>query len=433
MQKPSLSIWQIWNISFGFMGIQFGWGLQMANMSAIYTYLGAAESELALLWLAAPITGLIVQPIVGFASDRTWGRFGRRKPYFFVGAVLASLALIAMPHSSTLWMAAGLLWILDTSVNISMEPFRAFVADMLPEKQHGRGFVMQGILIGIGAVAASAMPWLLTNFCGVDAHSTKDSLPPAIHLSFIIGSIVLFTAVMYTILSTKEYPPAADKIPSEPIKGGLSIVGDIFRQIFRMPRMMRRLAVVQFFSWFALFCLWVYFSVTIATDVFGGSLEGGSEKRALYDQGVAWGGLCFSVYNFVALVVSLAFMLALKRFSPKYIHITCLTIGAAAFASILIIDNQYWLIATMAGVGILWASILSMPYALLARHLPSENTGFYMGVFNFFIVLPQITVALLMGAVLKYAFNNDPAWAFVCGACSLLLAALFMFRVKEES
>lgn len=436
MQKPPLSLWQIWNLSVGFMGIQFGWGLQMANMSAIYTYLGAEESQLALLWVAAPITGLIVQPIIGFASDRTWGRFGRRKPYFFVGALLASLALLAMPHSSALWMAVGLLWILDTSVNISMEPFRAFVADMLPEKQHGVGFTMQGILIGVGAVVASAMPWLLTEVFRLESHSQDHSLPEAIYLSFIIGSGVLITAVLYTIFSTKEYPPDFDAVQSERERssGTFGIVIDIFRQIGYMPRMMRRLAAVQFFSWFALFCLWVYFSVTVATDIFGGSLETGTgdAKRVLYDQGVAWGGLCFSIYNFVALFASLLFMVLLRYLKPKHIHIASLLIGSASFASILIIHNQYWLIGSMIGVGVLWASILTMPYALLARHLPPENTGFYMGVFNFFIVLPQIMVALVMGSAIKHLFQNDSIWVFACGACSLLIAALLMLRVKDK-
>lgn len=432
MRKPELSLWQIWNLSFGFMGIQFGWGLQMANMSAIYTYLGAKESELALLWLAAPITGLLVQPVIGYASDRTWGRFGRRKPYFFVGALLASLALLAMPHSSALWMAAGLLWILDTSVNISMEPFRAFVADMLPEKQLGRGFTMQAILIGIGAVVASAMPWLLTHIFKVSDHAGGGSLPSAIYYSFIIGSAVLFIAVLYTILSTKEYPPENESKTEDGEGGCLKVISEIFHQIFHMPLMMRRLAAVQFFSWFALFCLWVYFSVAVASDIFGGMPDGEGEKKILYDHGVAWGGMCFSVYNFVALLVSLAFMPLLRHVSPKRIHITCLLIGAAAFASILFIDNQYWLIASMIGVGIMWASILAMPYALLTPHLPPENTGFYMGVFNFFIVLPQITVAIIMGSVLKHFFNDDSIWAFACGACSLVIAALLMLRVKGK-
>src|ERR1035438_1643404 len=278
MQKPRLSFWQIWNMSFGFFGIQFGWGLQMANMSAIYQYLGAKESELAVLWLAAPLTGFLVQPIIGYASDRTWGALGRRRPYFLTGAILASLALIAMPNSGTVWMAAGLLWILDASVNVSMEPFRAFVGDLLPAEQRKSGFAMQSLLIGLGAVLSSALPYMLTSGFGVSNEATVQSpIPPAVRLAFYIGSAVFFAAVLYTILTTKEYPPE-DPAAFQKMKAESAGVGRAFQEIFAgiasMPKTMRQLAIVQFFTWFALFCMWLYFVPAVATGVFHGQTIG---------------------------------------------------------------------------------------------------------------------------------------------------------------
>ena len=274
MQKPRLSFWQIWNMSFGFFGIQFGWGLQMANMSTIYQNLGAKESELAVLWLAAPLTGLLVQPIIGYASDRTWGSLGRRRPYFLVGAILASLALVAMPNAGAVWMAAGLLWILDASVNITMEPFRAFVGDLLPGEQRKSGFAMQSLLIGFGAVLSSALPYMLTNGFGISNEVTLGSrIPPAVKLAFYIGSAVFFAAVLYTILTTREYPPddlAAFRKMKEESAGVGHAFGEILGGIRSMPRTMRQLSVVQFFTWFALFCMWLYFVPAVATGVFHG-------------------------------------------------------------------------------------------------------------------------------------------------------------------
>src|SRR6516164_5801242 len=291
MQKPPKTFWQIWNMSFGFLGIQFGWGLQMANMSAIYQYLGAIESELAVLWLAAPLTGLLVQPIIGYASDRTWGALGRRRPYFLTGALLASVALIVMPNSGKVWMAAGLLWVLDASINITMEPFRAFVGDMLPKEQRKSGFAMQSLLIGLGAVLSSALPYMLTNWFGVTGGGT---IPRTVQLSFYVGSGVLFLAVLYTITTTKEYPPD-DLAAFERMKSEGAGVANAFREIFQgigsMPGAMRQLAVVQFFTWFALFCMWIYFVPAVATKVFGG--EPGSAE---YQRGNEWGGVCFSIY-----------------------------------------------------------------------------------------------------------------------------------------
>ena len=293
MSKPKLSFWQIWNMSFGFFGIQFGWGLQMANMSAIYQYLGADESTIPLLWLAAPITGLIVQPIVGFYSDRTWTKLGRRRPYFLVGAILASLALIAMPNSSTLWMAAGLLWILDASVNISMEPFRAFVGDKLDKKQRKVGFAMQSLLIGLGAVLSSSLPYILTNWFNV-SNESEGAIPQTVKIAFYVGAGVFFAAVLYTIITTEEYPPE-DMEAFSKMKHETAGVGNAFKEIFQgigsMPKTMKQLALVQFFTWFGLFCMWIYFIPAVATHIF----RGVDHSSAEYQAGAEWGGVCFSV------------------------------------------------------------------------------------------------------------------------------------------
>ena len=302
MRKPPRNFWQIWNMSFGFLGIQFGWGLQMANMSAIYEYLGARADQIPILWLAAPLTGLLVQPLIGHASDHTWGRLGRRRPYFLAGAILSSLALLLMPRVGALWMAAGLLWVLDASINISMEPFRAFVADMLPEEQRTRGFAMQSLMIGLGAVLASAMPWILTNLVHLRPDTSGLAIPATVRLSFYMGAAAFFGAVLWTILTTKEYPPedleAFRKKKSE--KRGLGECGEILIAIKEMPPTMRQLAPVQFLTWLGLFCMWLYFAVAVARNVFGAT----DPKSQLYTDGVAWGGICFAFYSGVCFVFS---------------------------------------------------------------------------------------------------------------------------------
>jgi Na+/melibiose symporter and related transporters len=314
MTTRPLALAEIIKMSFGFLGIQFGWGLQMANMSAIYQYLGASESEIPLLWLAAPVTGLVVQPIIGYYSDRTWTRLGRRRPYFLVGAILASGALIAMPNSSTLWMAAGLLWILDASVNVSMEPFRAFVGDLLPPEQRKVGFAMQSLLIGLGAILSSSLPWLLTNVFGMASGvgDTGSRIPLTVHVSFYIGAAVFFGAVLYTVLTTREHPPE-NLAEFEREKAASAGVGRAFGEIFggvrAMPSAMKRLAVVQFFTWFGLFCLWIYFAPAIARSLFGGAP--GTEA---YQRGIEWGGVCFATYNGVAFAFAFALIPLARRF-----------------------------------------------------------------------------------------------------------------------
>ncbi len=427
-----LALAEIVKLSFGFLGIQFGWGLQMANMSAIYQYLGATESEIPLLWLAAPVTGLVVQPIIGYYSDRTWTRLGRRRPYFLVGAILASLALIAMPNSSTLWMAAGLLWVLDASVNISMEPFRAFVGDLLPPAQRKVGFAMQSVLIGLGAILSSALPWLLTNAFGLTPGETAEGsrIPLTVHISFYIGAAIFFGAVLYTVLTTREHPPA-DLAAFEAEKAATAGVGRAFGEIFAglktMPPTMRRLAVVQFFTWLGLFCLWIYFAPAIARSLFGG--EPGSPE---YQRGIEWGGVCFATYNGVAFAFAFALIPLSQRFSARAIHRVCLVAAALGLLTVGAWPSPGWLLLSMVGVGIGWASILSMPYALLANAIPPARMGFYMGVFNFFIVLPQIVASTLLGPLVARAFGGEAIHAVLLGGASLLLAALALSWVDAE-
>ncbi|HBY62565.1 MAG TPA: MFS transporter [Solibacterales bacterium] len=420
MEKPRLNFWQIWNMSFGFLGIQFGWGLQMANMSSIYEYLGAKAEQIPMLWLAAPLTGLIVQPIIGHMSDRTWGRLGRRRPYFLVGAILSSLALIAMPNSSALWMAAGLLWILDASINISMEPFRAFVADLLPEEQRTRGFAMQSLFIGLGAVIASALPWLLQGQGSTEA----GAIPWSVKLSFYVGAAAFFSAVLYTIVTTKEYPPDD---PEEFKKRKSEGFGEILHSIGAMPRTMRQLAPVQICTWLGLFCMWLYFPVAVARNVFGAPDTG----SPLYAEGVAWGGLCFSMYSAVCFAFSFVLPGVARALGRRTTHSLCLSAGALGLLSVAVISNKYLLLVSMAGVGIAWASTLAMPYAMLAGSLPAAKTGVYMGIFNFFIVLPEIGASLGFGWVMANVLGNNRLLAVVAGGAFLLLAALLVQRVKE--
>ncbi len=432
MNPRPLALAEIVKMSFGFLGIQFGWGLQMANMSAIYQYLGASESEIPLLWLAAPVTGLVVQPIIGYYSDRTWTRLGRRRPYFLVGAILASLALIAMPNSSTLWMAAGLLWILDAAVNVSMEPFRAFVGDLLPPEQRKVGFAMQSVLIGLGAILSSALPWLLTNAFGMASGVGEGGsrIPLTVHVSFYIGAAVFFGAVLYTVLTTREHPPedlAAFEAEKAASAGVGRAFGEIFRGVLSMPPTMRRLAVVQFFTWFGLFCLWIYFAPAIARSLFGG--EPGSEA---YQRGIEWGGVCFATYNGVAFAFAFALIPLARRFSARAIHRVCLLAAAAGFLLVPVWPDPIWLLVSMVGVGIGWASILSMPYALLANAIPPARMGFYMGVFNFFIVLPQIAASALLGPIVASAFNGQAIYAIVLGGASFVIAAIALSWVNEE-
>jgi len=429
-------------MSFGFLGIQFGWALQMANMSAIYEYLGAEAHQIPILWLAAPLTGLLVQPVIGHMSDHTWNRLGRRRPYFLAGALLASAALVVMPNVSALWMAAGLLWVMDASINISMEPFRAFVADLLPPKQRTRGFAMQALFIGLGAVIASMLPWLLYHLFPVDGEggTPGPSIPRAVALAFYTGAVVYLAAVLWTIVTTREYPPedmaAFERMRTE--KAGLgAAVAEIYRDVVAMPQTMRRLAWVQLFTWLGLFCMWLYFGVAVARNVFGGS-----PGTPAYAQGIAWGGNCFAMYSAVCFVFSFALPAVAGQLGRKLTHGLCLAMGAIGLLSVAFISSKYGLLLSMVGVGVAWASILAMPYSILAGALPSGKTGIYMGIFNFFIVIPEILAALVFGKVMQTILTDESALvrlvggdnrltAVVLGGISLAVAAVLCVFVTE--
>ncbi|HJS25316.1 MAG TPA: MFS transporter [Pyrinomonadaceae bacterium] len=428
MQKPRLSFWQIWNMSFGFLGIQFGWGLQIANMSPIYRYLHAEESSLPYLWLAGPITGLIVQPIIGSMSDRTWNRLGRRRPYFLTGAILASIALFFMPDSSALWMAAGLLWILDASINITMEPFRAFVADKLPEEQRTLGFVMQSFFIGIGQTLANALPYLFSAFGFIGVMAT--GIPLSVDYSFKIGAIVFLIAVVWTVVTTKEYPPENmeefERMKRE-TKGVLAGFKEIFSSVAEMPATMKQLAVVQFFTWFALPCMWQFFSLATARHVFLAP----NESSPRFAEATEWGGLCFAVYNVVCFIVAFLLPWFARATSRKTVHMIALVCGGIGLISVFFITNKWLLFASMAGVGIAWASILSMPYVILSTAVPPARMGVYMGVFNLFIVIPQIVMSLIVPNIFNNVLGGDPRNALVLGGISLLVAAVTVLGVRD--
>lgn len=427
---------QIVLMCLGFFGIQFGWALQMANMSTIYARLGAAEDKIPLLWLAAPITGLLVQPLVGFFSDRTWCGLGRRRPYFLGGAIFSTVALILMPQSSAVWMAVVCLWLLDASVNISMEPFRAFVGDLLPSHQRKTGYAMQSVMIGAGAVIASFLPQILT-WAGVSTVTTAtEHIPATVRYSFYIGAFVLITAIIATVSTTKEYPPEDMEKFNEMKKQSfapMNALKEMGHAFVTMPETMKRLAVVQFFTWAAFMIMWVYFSVGIAKSVFNVIPgEPGFEAAA------NWGGVCFGIYNGVAFGFAFLLLYLTTIFSAKRIHIVCLIIGGLGLASLGLTlvgvkFTQYTLIIPMVCVGIAWSSILSMPYALLSNSLPAEKMGFYMGVFNFFIVIPQICVNFCGGWMLKHVFAGSAIGVVAGGGLSMILAAYFMTFVKEEN
>ena len=432
MHKPRLSFWQIWNMSFGFLGIQFGWGLQLGNMSGIYEKLGANPDQLPILWLAAPLTGLIVQPIIGSMSDRTWTRLGRRRPYFLVGALLASVALFFMPTSSTLWMAAGLLWILDASINVSMEPFRAFVADKLNTDQRTTGFVMQSFFIGVGATLAGWLSLAFRRF-GVSGN-TESGIPLTIKYAFQIGAVAFLLAVLWTVFTTKEYPPedmeAFNRMRRE--KRGLAAgFSEIITAMREMPRTMRQLAPVQIFTWLGLFCMWLFYVPAVARHVFG-AVDPQSEA---YTRGVEWGGFAMSFMNITCFAVAFLLPKLAATTSRKTVHALCLICGALGLLSVYLISDPWMLVVSMIGVGVAWASILSMPYAILSGALPAARMGVYMGVFNFFIVIPEIIQALTFGPLIRGIFGKDnprsPLYVVFVGGAFMLLAALLVTRVKD--
>ncbi|MEO0894981.1 MAG: MFS transporter [Bacteroidota bacterium] len=430
-EKPRLSFWQIWNMSFGFLGIQFGFALQNANVSRIFETLGADESELPILWLAAPVTGLLVQPIIGYYSDRTWHeKWGRRRPFFAIGAVLATIALFLMPNSVALWMAVLALWLMDASINISMEPFRAFVGDMLPDEQRTSGFAMQSFFIGLGAVIASALPWIFTNFLGVSNVAPEGVISDSVRYSFYIGGIAYFLSVMWTVFNSHEYPPEdIEALRAENAEVGVfDGLKESFMGIFKMPGTMVQLSVVQFFSWFGLFGMWIYTTSAVTSHIYGTS----DTTSDLYNTGADWVGICFAVYNGVAALVAFLLPVIAKRISRKITHLIALLCGAVGLVSVYFITDPNLLMVSMVGIGIAWASILSMPYAMLSSILPANKMGYYMGVFNFFIVIPQIVAASILGFLLNTFFDGVSIYALLIGGVSMAIAAGFCLIVDDN-
>ncbi|MFH1118709.1 MAG: MFS transporter [Bacteroidota bacterium] len=425
-KKPRLSFWQIWNMSFGFLGIQFGFALQNGNASRILLTFGADVHHLSWFWLVAPITGMIIQPIIGYMSDRTWNRLGRRRPYFLVGALLTSTALILMPNAphlasfiAPMFIGGGLLMIMDASINISMEPFRALVADKLPEEQHTLGFSVQTLLIGIGAVVGSWLPYMLGNWFGISKDAGADGLvPDNVTYSFYFGAFVLLSSILWTIFSTSEYPPDQLEEKEEIEKP----------KKFFIPSIMVKLLLVQFFSWFALFSMWVYTTPAIALKYYG---TADANSSAFQDAG-DWVGILFGIYNGVSAIIALSLPVVARRLSRKVTHSLALAIGGISLLSILIFKDENFLIIPMIGIGIAWGSILAMPYAMLASSIPAKRMGVYMGLFNMSITIPQIISGIFSGLILKYFFADNPVLCIVMAGVSMMLGAVSALFIKEK-
>lgn len=488
--KPTLSFWQIWNMCFGFMGIQFGFALQNANVSRIFQTLGADMESLPLLWIAAPLTGLIVQPIVGYYSDKNWTRLGRRRPFLLYGAIAATLALFVMPNSPSLWIAAGMLWIMDASINVTMEPFRALVGDSLNKQQRPTGYAMQSFFIGVGAVVASLLPWVFSNWFGISNQAPEGTIPLSVKYAFYCGGVVLLLCVAWTVLRTREYSPEqleafhteeddSDDTRYKPVAfipkaiafliaggaillsvqlfslakelvlfgSGLAVFGvlllvshvlqakgntqngfsQVMHDLFHMPNTMKQLAWVQFFSWFSLFAMWIYTTAAVTSFHFNSQ----DTSSLAFNQGADWVGVLFAVYNAMAAIGAWFIAKLASTIGAKKAHAINLTLGALGFISFIFITDHQLLIISMIGVGMAWGSILSLPYALLSSAVPVKKMGLYMGIFNFFIVIPQLVAATLLGLVLKTFFNEQAIYALVIAGCSWLIAAVCVLRVKQ--
>ncbi len=446
MEKRRLSFWEIWNMSFGFLGIQMGFALQNANASRILQIFGADVHELSWFWIIAPLMGLIVQPIVGHYSDKTWGKLGRRKPYFLVGAILASIGLVLMPQADmfiaflpALWVGAGMLMIMDASFNIAMEPFRALVGDNLRTDQRTAGFSIQTALIGFGAVIGSWLPYALTNWFGISNETIEGVVPTNLILSFIIGAVVLIISILVTVLTTKEYSPDEmasfenenlnDSESEDNAEEEKSSLLDIIEDFKKMPATMRQLSWVQFFSWFGLFGMWVFATPAIAQHIYG--LPYTDSSSSAYQDAGDWIGILFGVYNLVSAFYAFALPYIAKKIGRKRTHAISLVIGGLGLLSIYIMPDKNWLIVSMIGVGIAWASILAMPYAILAGSITPKKMGVYMGIFNFFIVIPQIINALIGGPLVKYAYGNQAIFALMMSGVSFIIAATLVSKVKD--
>lgn len=443
LAKPKLSLAKIINMSVGFFGIQFAFALQNGNASRILQTFGAEVEHLSLFWLAAPLTGMIVQPIIGHYSDKTWTRFGRRKPYFLVGALLTALALMVMPNASSLAylippiiVGAAMLMLTDASINVAMEPFRALVADKLPDSQSSLGFSVQTFLIGAGAILGSIMPYILAEYMSVRDIAGEGEVPHNVIYSFYIGAAVLIAAILWTVITTKEYSPeeSARFLPEEidAVKAPKeSSFKTIMKDFAAMPKTMRQLGWVQFFSWFALFSMWVFTTPAIAEHIY--HLPSSDTSSAAYADAGNWVGVLFAVYNGVSAVYALLLPSIVKLTSKKTTHSISLIAGGLGLISIIFIQDKYWLILSMVGVGMAWGSILAMPYAILASAVPPKKMGVYMGIFNFFITMPQIVNGLFGGMILKYFFNFNAVYSLVMAGCLMLLGAFSMTKVKENT
>ena len=435
--KPRLSIAQIFNMSFGFFGIQFGFALQNGNASRILTTFGADVEHLSWFWLAAPLTGMIVQPIIGYYSDRTWTSLGRRRPYFLAGSILASIALLFMPNAQVmaailppLYIGAGILMIMDASFNVAMEPFRALVADLLPADQRTLGFSIQTCLIGLGAVIGSWLPYIFAEFFDIaKVGATASDVPDNVTYSFYVGAFIFLIAILWTVVTTKEFPPDKEYLKEEKEKGksGLS---QIVADFAKMPKTMKQLGVVQFFSWFALFSMWVFSTPAIATHVYG--LSSDDHSSLAYNEAGNWVGIIFGVYNGVSAIYALLLPFIASKIGRKLTHSISLTAGGIGLISIYFITDYHMLILSMVGVGIAWASILAMPYAILGGAIPAHKMGIYMGVFNFFITLPQIVNGIIGGPIVKYFYNSQAIYSIVMAGVFLLLAAFFVRFVDDK-
>lgn len=441
MQKRRLSFWEIWNMSFGFLGIQMGFALQNANASRILQIFGADVHELSWFWLVAPLTGLIVQPIIGYYSDRTWTSLGRRKPFFLTGAILAAIGLILMPNADwfiailpSLWVGAGMLFIMDASINVAMEPFRALVADKLPSDQRTLGFSVQTVLIGIGAVIGSWLPYALTNWFDISNRTIVGEVPLNLLLSFVIGAAILVISILVTVFTTTEYSPEElekmdDHVEDEIADDEKSSLLDIFSDFRKMPHTMKQLSWVQFFSWFGLFGMWVFSVPAIAHHIYGLPLSDSSS--ATYQDAGDWVGILFGVYNAVSAVFAFFLPAIALKIGRKATHTVSLLIGGVGLLSVYIMPDENWLILSMLAIGIGWASILAMPYAILAGSIPAKKMGVYMGIFNFFIVIPQIINALIGGLMVKYLYAGNPIYALITSGVSIIIAGLLTLRIDD--
>ena len=440
--KPNLRKADIWNMSMGFLGIQMGFALQNANASRILQTFGADVEHLSWFWLVAPITGMIVQPIVGHYSDNTWTRLGRRRPYFLAGAVLASLGLILMPNAGlfaafipALWVGAGMLMIMDASFNIAMEPFRALVADKLPSSQRTLGFSVQTVLIGIGAVVGSWLPYILAEGFGWGKTAGEGEIPLNLIISFVVGAAILLGSILWTVVTTTEYSPEeieefdSEELENEVVEEEKPSLIHIFKDFASMPETMKQLGLVQFFSWFALFSMWVFTTPAIAEHVFG--VAKGDTSSPLFQEAGNWVGVIFGVYNAVSAVFAFFLPKIAASMGRKKTHAISLILGGLGLISIYFIQDKYWLLLSMVGIGIAWASILAMPYAILAGSIPAKKMGVYMGIFNFFITFPQIVNGIIGGPIVKHLYGGQAIWALVTAGVFMLLGAWSVMRVND--